>query len=159
MIIERKDFYKSVKANKYGIINRPVGKDIIRIENNLQYTQECGNSLLYDVFLKDKKVDIKNIKITSMYRCKALNNLIGGSKTSDHMEGKAFDFYIIGWTLKNICKEIAKKYYIKYDQLVLSKRNVHLSFEMNGLLCKNEFKVYEKGEYIKYDINNYFKLN
>lgn len=49
----------------------------------------------------------KPIIITSGYRCEAVNTKVGGSKTSQHRNGNACDFHIVGVDLKVIFNDIA----------------------------------------------------
>ena len=39
----------------------------------------------------------KPIRITSGFRCKALNDRVGGAETSDHLDGSAADFVPVGF--------------------------------------------------------------
>jgi zinc D-Ala-D-Ala carboxypeptidase len=60
----------------------------------------------------------KSITIHSGYRSPAVNNSIGGSKTSQHMSGEAVDFHISGYSVFEIAEWISTKE-IDYDQLIL----------------------------------------
>lgn len=69
--------------------------------------------------------------ITSGYRCKRLNELVKGVENSQHMEGKAADFYFAGFTAKEMTQaffEIAESY--NFDQLILYKKRhfIHISY-------------------------------
>lgn len=46
------------------------------------------------------------IKISSAYRCPALNAAVGGSKTSAHVQGLAADITVDGMTPRQICEKI-----------------------------------------------------
>lgn len=46
----------------------------------------------------------KPVVVTSGYRSPVLNRLIKGSRTSDHMFGRAADIKITGMTALNVCK-------------------------------------------------------
>lgn len=74
------EFINSPTAEKYNIDNTPneeVKKNIITlIKNILQPIRDKWN---------------KPIKVNSGYRCQALNNKVGGSKTSQHLTGDAAD--------------------------------------------------------------------
>lgn len=73
------EFLHSTTAAKYGIINTPDSAS----RSNLD-TLAC---VLENIRLYFNKPII----ITSGYRCKKLNSLVGGSSTSDHMYGRAAD--------------------------------------------------------------------
>jgi hypothetical protein len=47
------------------------------------------------------------IVVTSGFRSEAVNKFVGGSKTSDHMEGKAADIIVPGMTPLQVCQVIA----------------------------------------------------
>lgn len=64
---------------------------------------------------------------SSGYRCPKLNALVGGSSTSDHMEGKAWDFKHPTLTPAQVVEQI-KKSSITYDQLLLENTWTHISF-------------------------------
>jgi zinc D-Ala-D-Ala carboxypeptidase len=58
------------------------------------------------------------LRITSWYRCKALNTAIGGSRTSAHMRGLAVDFKPpLGWMLYAAFERLADSD-IPFDQLI-----------------------------------------
>lgn len=73
------------------------------------------------------------IYINSGYRCEALNKAVGGSKTSDHMTGRAAD-------IDTGSKEGNKKLFdyikdnLEFDQLIDEKNLawVHVSFRENN---------------------------
>ena len=58
------------------------------------------------------------IKISSGYRCPALNTAVGGSKTSAHCLGLAADFTVAGMTPRQVCEKIVAAG-IVVDQLIL----------------------------------------
>lgn len=61
----------------------------------------------------------KPIRILSGYRCKELNDAVGGSKNSQHMFGKAADICIEGISNQEIFAIIKKDFV--FDQLILEK--------------------------------------
>lgn len=70
------------------------------------------------------------IIITSGYRCKALNDLLGSSETSAHRNGSAVDFIApqAGSPL-DICKRLAIKMdELHIDQMIYEGAWVHLAF-------------------------------
>jgi len=80
------------------------------------------------------------IPVVSGYRCKALNDAVGGSSTSQHMQGEAIDIDMDGTSSGFTNAQIY--HYIKdnmvYDQLIWEFGNaenpdwVHVSYESNG---------------------------
>lgn len=77
----------------------------------------------------------KPIRITSGYRCAKLNQLIGGSKTSQHLKGLAIDFQVVGYSNKqlfDLFKELSKGYIVVFDQLIWQYNSwIHISITDN----------------------------
>lgn len=70
----------------------------------------------------------KPININSGYRSFELNNLIGGSKTSQHIEGKAADIKVKDISTEDLFQIIIKSE-IEYDQIIQEfDRWVHISY-------------------------------
>jgi len=75
----------------------------------------------------------KPIRINSFFRCEALNTLVKGSKTSDHMKGQSIDISAgskeENEKLFNWCKDN-----LKYKQLIneYGFQWVHISFELGN---------------------------
>lgn len=112
------EFEHSDTAKKHGIYNRltPNAKACIKalVENVLEPLRcEWG----------------KPLTINSGYRCKELNELVGGVESSQHRTGEASDV---------ACKEpyklaqLAKDMDLPYDQLILYPTFVHFSHKFNG---------------------------
>ncbi len=64
------------------------------------------------------------IRITSWYRCRELNSVIGGAYNSAHMKGLACDFVSSYGTPLQICKALIGK--IEFDQLIDEGTWVHI---------------------------------
>ncbi|MBR6516695.1 MAG: peptidase M15 [Bacilli bacterium] len=75
-----KEMIVSNTAKKYGIDNTPSDDVLYNIKNLVEYVLQP---------IRDKYG--KPIVINSGYRCLALNNKVGGSKTSQHLTGAAAD--------------------------------------------------------------------
>ena len=75
--------------------------------------------------------------VNSFYRSPELNNAVGGSKTSDHMKGRAIDF-IPKMNLREAYNKI-KSSGLSYDQLIIyPKQNfIHISFIEDITLERN----------------------
>jgi hypothetical protein len=70
----------------------------------------------------------ESIRINSGYRCRALNDKIGGSPTSDHMQGKAADIFVPGKMMQAFTT-IKSKY--PFKQLINEKNLswIHVSYD------------------------------
>ena len=90
--------------------------------------------LFQDQLLEIMKIFGDKMVVTSWYRCKELNDLVGGSKYSDHLKGNAVDFLYyfkdMKQGLRNIYETI-KNSDIEYKQLIYyPQRNfIHISRE------------------------------
>jgi hypothetical protein len=70
-----------------------------------------------------------SIRISSGYRCIALNRAIGSGDTSAHIQGYAVDFTCPGFgTPKEVANKIAQSD-IKFDQLIYEGTWIHLSVD------------------------------
>lgn len=113
---------KSDTAIRKGIKNIP---DEIQLGNMRNVAEACFEPL--------RRWYGKPLKINSFFRCYELNTAIGGSKTSQHMQGKAID-------IDAGSKEENEKIYewakvnLKFDQLI-NEYNfnwVHISFDLGS---------------------------
>ncbi len=91
------------------------------------------------------------VLVSSGYRCLKLNQAIGGSKTSAHMEGLAVDFTApaFGSPLE-VARRIAASG-IEYDQLIYEYGNwVHIGLAREGATRRNEqLSIFRGTGYIK----------
>jgi zinc D-Ala-D-Ala carboxypeptidase len=68
------------------------------------------------------------IIITSGYRCRRLNQALGGSTNSQHIKGEAADLIVSKMTVEELYQHI-KKSPLPYDQLIQEfGRWIHISF-------------------------------
>lgn len=84
------------------------------------------------------------VKITSGYRCKALNTKVGGQPNSQHLTGSAADFIVPSKNLKEVFNYIKNN--LVYDQLLYeydSKGNVwiHVSYVYNRMQAIDNYKA------------------
>ena len=123
MISKHISFDEATKSNtaiRHGIDNTPNAEQL----NNMKIVAEACFEPLRAWYGKP-------IKINSFFRCEALNTLVKGSKTSDHMKGKSIDIdagnveenrKIFEWCKANL----------KYNQLI-NEYNfswIHISFDL-----------------------------
>ena len=57
--------------------------------------------------------------VHSGYRCRAVNEAVGGSITSQHMKGEAADFHIVGVSLRDVFDWIRIESSLPYGQVIL----------------------------------------
>lgn len=67
--------------------------------------------------------------INSGYRCKELNELVGGVETSQHRKGQASD---VGVTDPYALAKLVQKMGLIYDQCILYPSFLHLSYKKEG---------------------------
>lgn len=99
-----------------------------------------GNVTRLAIFLEKIRTLLKApIIISSGYRCPELNSIIGGSKTSQHMQALAVDFRVPGYSVHEVCEIIAESK-LEYDQLINEFNSwIHLSVPAEG---KNARRMY-----------------
>jgi zinc D-Ala-D-Ala carboxypeptidase len=71
------------------------------------------------------------IHINSGYRCPALNRLVGGVSTSQHLLGEACDIRIDGIAPRQIAIRV-RDLGLPFDQMILYPGFIHLSHKLNG---------------------------
>ena len=112
-----KEFEHSDTAKRMGIVN------------TIPYELKPNVKALVDNILQPLRDVWGVMKINSGYRCKGLNELVGGVESSQHRTGEASDV---------ACKEpyklaqLAKDMDLPCDQLILYPTFVHFSHKFNG---------------------------
>lgn len=116
----RREFTRSETADKLGVSNMPETEEQMLALHVLALGMEqvrsiCGN---------------RAVTITSGFRCKQVNEAVGGVPTSAHALGYAADFTVAGMTARETALEIAASHLV-FDQLILEDgRGVcHISFD------------------------------
>ena len=118
------EFFKSGAAEKYQVNNIP---------DDAQLSQVMGNikALVLNVLDPLRARVGRPIIITSGYRSQRVNKLVGGSKTSQHLTGKAADFHVQGYTPQqmDVVYQTIQMCY-DFDQLIFypSKNIIHVSW-------------------------------
>lgn len=81
----------------------------------------------------------KPVQVNSSYRCPALNAAVGGSTTSQHVNGQAVDFEVPGISNKIVADWVSE--HLEFDQVILEFYNpaegpnsgwVHASLKKEG---------------------------
>lgn len=116
------EFVSSATATKQGIENNPSPEAVENLRLLSVHTLEPLREALG-----------LPIVITSGYRCKPLNDLIAHhSQRSQHMQGRAADFYVNGSSHRELLIEafrtIITSPEIDYDQLIIYPTFIHVSF-------------------------------
>ena len=102
--------------------------------NNAPKTMEQINNMVNLIFyvlqpLREKLG--KPVHVESGFRCKELNNLVGGKPNSQHLIGEAADIWVNSCTPQTLYNYI-EGCGIEYDQLILEKTKtgswVHISY-------------------------------
>lgn len=118
------EFLYSDTANKHQVANIPCDEELLAVLNNI-------NALVDNVLDPLRAMIAHPIIITSGYRCQRVNELVGGSKTSQHLLGKAADFHVQGYTPQqmDMIYRTMQMYY-DFDQLIFypSKNIIHVSW-------------------------------
>jgi putative chitinase len=117
----------SPTAKRLGLSNQPTAEHI----ENMRY---CCEMILEPV----RRHFGKPVKINSSYRSPRVNQAVGGSKTSQHVNGQAIDFEIMGIDNKVVADWIGDN--LEFDQVILEfytagDKNsgwVHASIKKNG---------------------------
>ena len=120
------EFTKSSSALRLGIDNTPEGEHL-----------EAAK-LLFESVVQPVRDEFGLTVINSGYRCPALNEAIGGAKTSQHCKGEAADIEVPGTANIVVAKWIQN--FLEFDQLILefySKNDpsagwVHVSYTKEG---------------------------
>jgi len=137
------EFIKSDYAIRNNINNTPSAEGVVKLSNLCLNVLEIIRSYFN-----------KPIKITSGYRCTALNRDIGGSESSQHCKCEAADIEIMGIDNRELALWI--KANIDFDQLILEFYNpkekdfnsgwVHVSYVSSSKNRKSILTVYKDSE-------------
>lgn len=118
------EFLNSDTADKYQVSNMPADEELLAVLNNI-------NALVNNVLDPLRARVGRPVIITSGYRSRRVNELVGGSKTSQHLSGKAADIHVQGYTPRqmDIVYQTIQMCY-DFDQLIFypSKNIIHISW-------------------------------
>lgn len=126
------EFLRSDAAKKHQVSNIPSDEELLAVLTNI-------NALVNNVLNPLRAMIGRPIIITSGYRSKRVNELVGGSKTSQHLTGKAADFHVQGYTPQqmDVVYQTIQMCF-DFDQLIFypSKNIIHISW--NGSKNRQE---------------------
>lgn len=114
-----KEFEKSDTAKRLGITN------VI----NTSEVRDSVKALVLEVLQPLRDAWGKPLSINSGYRCKKLNEVVGGVETSQHCKGEAAD---ISCSEPAKLAQLAYDLELPYDQMILYPTFVHFSHKLNG---------------------------
>jgi len=140
--ITYKEATHSDTAAKKGIDNTPGASEIIAMKR-----------LAENIFEPMREHFGKPIRVNSFFRSKALNKVVGGSETSQHVKGEAIDISGIGVSNKELFNYIKNN--LDFDQLIWEFGNdsepqwVHVSYKL-GNNRKNVLKATKVNGKTKY---------
>jgi uncharacterized protein YcbK (DUF882 family) len=141
------DFFKSKTGTKHKINNleeflfqdrvQEMLLNGIHLANRMQQLRDLLNSIYQNKIGKEI-----TIVINSAYRCPKINNLVGGSKNSQHMQLQACDFYspeLIDIRLGDILRAV-KEAKFEVDQMLVEETWIHFSCKLQN--NRNMFGTY-----------------
>ena len=113
------EFSRSETAQRLKIDNAPGSEQIINL---------CA--LVHHVLQPLRDHYGQPVKISSGYRCPALNKAVGGASRSQHMRGQAADIKIPGVAPNQIADYICSR--LPYDQVIIYPTFVHVSYSIQA---------------------------
>lgn len=130
---------ESATARRYNIKNVP---GIAELNNLISLVENLLDPL--------RELLGRPVFVSSGYRCRVLNNKVGGSKTSQHMKGQAADIYLKGLSNIVIAKVLVASG-LQWDQMIIEKGTIqnpqwiHLSYKTSG--NRNQILFYNGKSY------------
>lgn len=119
------ELLRSQVAVRHAIVNEPFLYNEKEVYKNLE-------SLVDNLLDPIRERFATPIIVTSGYRCKKLNEIVGGVENSQHRKGQAVDFYFLGFNRIELCEaffEISENF--DFDQLIYYKKKgfIHISYK------------------------------
>lgn len=115
------EFIESQTADDNHIINTPTANALLNI------------GILVNEVLDPIRLNFGPVKIISGYRCRELNTLVGGSKTSAHMKGEAADIKVPGTKLITVINWINQN--LNFREMIaeyLPNGWIHISYRFGS---------------------------
>lgn len=119
------ELLRSHTATQLDIINEPFAYNEVEVYDNLE-------NLVDNLLDPIRERFATPIIVNSGYRCKELNEIVGGVDNSQHRSGQAVDFYFQGFDRTELYEaffEIADNF--DFDQLIYYKKKgfIHISYK------------------------------
>lgn len=119
-----RELLHSEVALRNNVVNLPPRYEAVKVYYNLE-------ALVDNVLDPIRERFAVPVIVTSGYRCKKVNKLVGGVDNSQHMEGKAVDFCFADFSRKEMAAaffQIAEEF--DFDQLIYYKQKgiIHISY-------------------------------
>lgn len=129
------DFTYSSKAQEHEIDNTPSSDIIEQLKSTAAGLERLRHALLNPIL------------ISSGYRCPALNAIVGGQPTSQHMKGEAADFICPKFgTPREIAFYLSDKLgMLGVDQLIMEGTWIHASFTLQP---RGQLLTLSNGKYV-----------
>lgn len=131
----------SNEGARRGLRNIPVGTAL----DNLQRLA---------LFLEQVRARLFNapMLVSSAYRSPAINNLVGGSDTSAHMQGLAADFIAPKYGRPRAICELIRDSGLVFDQLIFEGSWVHVGLAKTGVEPRQQVltAIFETGQKVRY---------
>lgn len=148
----------SDEAVKRGIKNTPtpeIEKNIVEsVETLLDPLREA-----WEIYCKQNCLGKVGINITSGYRCPELNVAVGGSDTSAHMSGYAFDLVPTNRQMrvfKRFCRDfLADK---AFDQLISEIEDDNGMPQWMHVGYKHSYEIRQRRQYLSMIDGNYYPM-
>lgn len=121
---------------------------IEHIDNSLTVEAAVNVARLVDNVIQKIRDHFKQpVIITSGYRCKKLNQFLGGAANSQHMKGEAADLKVKGYSIEEVFQWCKNN--LIFDQLIQEKGQwIHISFNLN----------HNRKESLRFDGKKYIKV-
>ena len=120
------------------------------LEKNRAIAQQNTTAMWHLALFAEQVRVILNvpIRVTSGFRCKELNDAVGGSETSQHTLFQALDIIPIGMDIEDAYEELVDSDML-YGQLILEKGTwIHISmgYKRENLICRKTKYTKHMGE-------------
>lgn len=122
-----------------------------KIKNRPTSAQVKNMRILCESYLQPLRDNYGPVRINSGFRSELVNNLVGGSKTSLHLQGRAADIDCASWDMAyryaGFFLERFSKNGVGFDELFVCRRKstgsiwIHLGMPNNGLSAAARLKV------------------